>query len=128
MIQKMILALVILCFGPAFAQQPAGLHPSYVSIKMRSDGLDTESRISAICGGVVVEEKRRIVATGWHCVPNSRSLIEKPGMFFVGNTNARLVAFSAEADLALFQVDDLQGLKAPKFSTPKEGDTLIASA
>lgn len=112
----------------ACAQEAAGVHPSYVSIKMRSDALDAEPVTSTICGGVVVDEKRNLVATAWHCVPNQRSVIEKPGIFSVGNMGAKLVTFSAEADIALFQVSHLQGLKAPAFSTPEKGSRVIASA
>lgn len=112
----------------AFAQQQSAVHPSYVSIKLRSDTLDTAPEMRTMCGGVVVDEKRKLVATAWHCVPNSRQAAEKKDTFSIGGMNAQLVDRSAEADIALFRVDDLRGLKAPRFSTPKKGDTLVASA
>ena len=129
MIKKFVLAfLSTLVAITAFAQQPPGVHPSYVSIEMRTDTIDTPPQKMAICGGVVVDEMRQLVATGWHCVPNSRSILEKKDMFSVGGMNAQLVDYSAEADVAIFHVDDLKGLKAPRFSTPKKGDELVASA
>lgn len=112
----------------AFAQQPPGVHPSYVSIKMRTDTLDTPSETMTMCGGVVVDEKKKLVATAWHCVPNSRLTLKEKGMFSVGGMDAQLVDHSDEADVAIFRVDNLKGLKAPRFSTPKKGDTLVASA
>ena len=129
MFTKIVLVLfsISLCFGNAIAQEP-GVHPSYVSIKMRSDALDSDPVATTICGGVVVDEKRKLVATAWHCVPNQRSIIEKPGIFSVGGMNAKLVTFSPEADTVIFQVDNLKGLKAPAFKIPKKGNILVASA
>lgn len=127
MLARIFLAALSLCFGTAIAQEP-GVHPSYVSIKMRTDTLDANPITTTVCGGVVVDEKRKLVATAWHCVPNQRSVIEKPGIFSVGGMNAKLVTFSPEADAAIFQVDNLKGLKAPAFKTPKKGDGLVASA
>ncbi len=131
MIKKFVLVFLSLltwATGTVSAQQPPGVHPSYVSIKIKSDTLDTAPEIRTLCGGVVVDEKRNLVATAWHCVPNSRKVTEKNDMFSVGGMNAQLVVRSAEADIALFRVDDLRGQKAPRFSTPKKGDTLLASA
>ncbi len=127
MLAKISLVALSLCFGTAIAQG-SGVHPSYVSIMMRTDALDAEPITRTICGGVVVDEKRKLVATAWHCVPNQRSTIEKPGVFSVGGMNAKLVTFSPEADTAIFQVDDLKGLKAPTIKSPKKGDVLVASA
>lgn len=127
MLTRIIVALFLFMFSlTTFAEE--GTHPSYVSIKMRSDALDTEPLTRTICGGVVVDEEKNLVATAWHCVPNQRSVIEKPGIFSIGNMGAKLVSFSPEADLALFQVSHLQGLKAPKFSTPEKGTRVVASA
>lgn len=125
---KIISFVLSLTAVAAIAQQPPGVHPSYVSIKLRSDTLDTAPEMRAMCGGVVVDEKRKLVATAWHCVPNSRQATEKKDTFSIGGMNAQLVDRSAEADIAIFRVDDLRGLKAPRFSTPKKGDTLVASA
>lgn len=111
----------------AFAQPP-GTHPSYVSIQMRTDALDSKPMTSNICGGVVVDEKRKLIVTAWHCVPNQRTLIEKPGMFSVNGMAAKLLVFAAEADMAIFQVADLRGVKAPMFKTPKRGDTVTSTA
>lgn len=122
-----ILAMSFLSSGSSFAGD-TGVHPSYVAIKMKTDTLDSEPITSAICGGIVVEEERRLVATAWHCVPNQRSVIEKSGVFSVGGMNAKLISFSPEADTAIFQVDDLKGLKAPTFKIPKKGETIVASA
>jgi hypothetical protein len=119
--------IISLCFGDANAQEP-GVHPSYVSIKMRTDAFDSKPVTRTICGGIVANEEKRLVATAWHCVPNQRSIIEKPGIFSISGMNATLVTFSPEADIAIFQVDNLNGLKAPAFITPKKGDTIIASA
>jgi S1-C subfamily serine protease len=104
------------------------LHPSYVSIKMKSDALDMAPLERSICGGVVVDEVRRLVATAWHCVPNQRSTIEKAGIFSIGGMEAKFVSYSPEADIALFEVSDLKGLKAPEFRTPMRGDKVVASA
>lgn len=128
MIKALIFPLFLFYFSTTVFAQPKGLHPSYVSIQMRTDTIDTPSRTMTICGGVVVDEKRKLIATGWHCVPNSRAVIEKKDAFSVGGMNAQLLNYSAEADLAIFRVDDLKGLKAPRFSTPKKGDVLVASA
>jgi S1-C subfamily serine protease len=127
MFSKIFFVIISLCIGTAIAQE-TGVHPSYVSIKMRTDALDADPITATVCGGVVADEKRRLVATAWHCVPNQRSVIEKPGIFSVGGMDAKLVTFSPEADTAIFQVDDLKGLKAPTFKTPKKGDVLVASA
>lgn len=129
MIRKFVLAfLSALVTVTAFAQQPPGVHPSYVSIKMKTDTLDTPSETMTMCGGVVVDEKKKLVATAWHCVPNSRLILKEKGMFSVGGMDAQLVAQSAEADVAIFRVDNLKGLKAPRFGVPKRGDTIVASA
>ncbi len=128
MVKKLTLIfLLAICTVTSVAQQPPGVHPSYVSIKLRTDTFDTAPETMTMCGGVVVDERRKLVATGWHCVPNSRSTIEKKDMFFVGEMSAQLVDYSAEADIAIFRVDDLKGLKAPRFSTPKKGDIIVAS-
>ena len=127
MFARISLVALSLCFDTAIAQE-TGVHPSYVSIKMRIDALDASPMTATVCGGVVVDEKRRLVATAWHCVPNQRSVIEKPGIFSVGGMNSKLVAHSAEADTAIFQVDNLKGLKAPSFKTPKKGEMVFASA
>ena len=122
-----ILALTFLSSGSSLAGD-MGVHPSYVSIMMKTDTLDSEPITSTICGGIVVEEERRLVATAWHCVPNQRSVIEKSGIFSIGGMNAKLISFSPEADTVIFQVDDLKGLKAPAFKVPKKGEILFASA
>lgn len=95
---------------------------------MRTDALDSEPITTTVCGGIVVDEKDNLVATAWHCVPNQRSIIEKPGVFTIGGMDAKLVTFSPESDVAIFQVTSLNGLKAPKFKTPKKGETMKASA
>lgn len=131
MIKKFVLVFLSLltwAIGTVSAQQPPGVHSSYVSIEMRTDALDAASITITICGGVVVDEKRKLIATSWHCVPNQRSVIEKPGVFSVGGMNAKLVSFSPESDTALFQVDNLRGLKAPTFKTPTKGEVVVASA
>lgn len=131
MIRKIVLvffSLLIMVAVSAFAQQPPGVHPSYVSIQLRTDTFDTAPQTMTMCGGVVVDEKKKLVATAWHCVPNSRLTLKEKGMFSVGGMDAQLVDHSAEADVAIFRVDNLKGLKAPRFSTPKKGDTLVASA
>lgn len=115
MIKKFILTFLALLTTISFAQQQPGVHPSYVSIKMRSDAIDTAPETMAMCGGVVVDEKRKLIATAWHCVPNSRLVLEKKDMFSVGGMNAQLVDHSAEADIAIFRVDNLKGLKAPRY-------------
>lgn len=127
MFVRILLVALSLYFGTAISQEP-NVHPSYVSIKMRTDALDANPITTTVCGGVVVDEKRRLIATAWHCVPNQRSVIEKPGVFSVGGMNAKLVTFSPESDTAIFKVDNLKGLKAPTFKTPKKGDLLVASA
>jgi S1-C subfamily serine protease len=108
--------------------QAAGLHPSYVSIQMNTDAIDSEPRLMTMCGGVVVDEARRLVATAWHCVPNQRSVIEKPGVFSVGGMSAKLLKFQPEADMAIFHVENLKGVKAPKFRQPNKGEIVVASA
>lgn len=129
MFARIFPVILSLCFGTAIAQgRPTGVHPSYVSIQMRSDPIEGPSILSSICGGVVVDDLKKIVATAWHCVPNTRALIEKPGIFIVGGEDAKLVAMASEADMALFQVKDLKGLKAAKSATPKKGDMIMASA
>ncbi len=128
MLKNFILMYFAFATVVVFAQQPTGVHPSYVSIKMKTDALDTDAIVTTICGGIVADEKRKIIATAWHCVPNQRSVIEKQGVFSVGGMNAKLVLFSAEADTALFQVTDLKGLKAPNFKIPQKGDIVVASA
>lgn len=130
---KLLALWLLACFASAFAPapafaQPPGTHPSYVSIQMRTEPLDAPPTTQSVCGGVVVDEKRKLVATAWHCVPNMRSAIEKPGVFSANGMNAKFVAFLPEADLALFQVDDLKGVKTPTFKTPKKGDSVTASA
>ena len=115
--------------GNTIAQdRPPGVHPSYVSVQMRGDPIDGPSALNTICGGVVINEAKRLISTSWHCVPNVRALIEKPGVFTVGGVDAKLVAYAAEADKALFQVSDLRGRKAVKFATPKKGDIVRGSA
>lgn len=127
--RSFLLMILFLCSGVSFAQgHPEGVHPSYVSIQMRGDPIEGPSTVNTICGGVVVNEVKKIVATARHCVPNLRALIEKPGVFIVGGADAKLVAMAAEADMALFQVNDLKGLRAAKFATPKKGDLIMASA
>lgn len=129
MFVKMISALLFLGAVVAHAQgRPEGVHPSYVSIQMRSDPIDGPSIVRTICGGVVVDEVKKIVATAWHCVPNIRALIEKSGIFIVGGADAKLVAMAPEADMALFQVNTLKGLKAARVATPKKSDMIVASA
>jgi len=129
---KSIALLVIgsfFAYGATSAQtRPEGVHPSYVSIQMSNDPVDGPAIKSTICGGVVVDEVRRLIATAWHCVPNIHALVEKPGIFIVAGRSAKLVANSSEADTALFQLNDLKGLKAAKFATPKKGDMIFASA
>jgi S1-C subfamily serine protease len=95
---------------------------------MRVDTLDAMPVTKSVCGGAVVDEKRKLVATAWHCVPNQRSIVEKSGIFSVGGMNAKLLTFSPEADIAIIEVDDLKGMKAPQFKTPNKGDLLTASA
>lgn len=95
---------------------------------MRMESLDTPPVTQTVCGGVVVDEKRKLIVTAWHCVPNTRSVIEKPGVFSVNGMNAKFIDFLPEADMALFQVGDLRGVKVPAFKTPKKGDTVTASA
>jgi S1-C subfamily serine protease len=119
--------LLVLVTVTAFAQQPPGVHPSYVSISMKTDPLDADSITTAICGGVVADEQLRIIATAWHCVPNQKSALNA-GTFFMGNMNATLLSFSPESDIALFQVEDLKGLKAPAFKIPTKGQAVVASA
>lgn len=127
---RTILISLLSCLSiTTYAQnRPEGIHPSYVSIQTNNDPIDGPSIISTICGGVVVDEVKKIVATAWHCVPNVRASIEKPGVFTIGGSNAKLVAIATEADTALFQVDNLKGLKGVKIATPKKGDIIVASA
>jgi hypothetical protein len=95
---------------------------------MRTNPVDGPSSTNTICGGVVVDDVKKIVATAWHCVLNIQVLIDKPGVFIVGGSDAKLIAKAPEADMALFQVRDLSGKKSARFSTPKEGDPITASA
>ena len=44
----------------AFAQQLPGVHPSYVSIQMLIDPLDSAPRMTTICGGVMVDEPKKL--------------------------------------------------------------------
>lgn len=131
MIKAFLVAVAAMALtAPAsFAQgRPEGVHPSYVSIQMSNDPIDGPSIRSTICGGVVVDEERKLIATAWHCVPNQLALISKPGVFTVNGSNTKFVAMAAEADMALFQVEDLNGLKAANFATPERGDVIRASA
>lgn len=129
----LVLVWLVACFAAAFAPapafaQPPGTHPSYVSIQMRTDALDSKPLTTNVCGGVVIDEKRKLIVTAWHCVPNQRSLMEKPGIFSVNGMAAKLLVFTAEADMAIFQVADLKGVKAPAFKTPKRGDIVMSTA
>lgn len=128
MLSKLLLLTFCFWVSYAFAQDKATLHPSYVSIQMSNDPIDGPTIRSTICGGVVVDEMKRLVATSWHCVPNQRSVVEKPGIFTAGGSNAKLVTLAPEADMAIFQVENLKGLKAAKMSTPKKNDMVTASA
>lgn len=125
---KLITLLVCFCASFTFAQDNPTLHPSYVSIQMSNDPVDGPTIKSTICGGVVMDETRKFVVTSWHCVPNQRSVVDKPGIFSIAGSNAKLVTYSPEADMAIFQVENLKGLKAAKISTPKKSDTVTASA
>lgn len=124
--KKLIILLVSnLGFFSVWAQ-PTGAHPSYVSIQMNMMPADSLPNKQSVCGGVVVDEVRKLVITSWHCVPNSRPVIDNA--LSVNGMKAKLVGFSREADMALFQVEDLKGMKAPKFATPKKGDVVSATA
>ena len=128
MIKKCVAAfLLALVTVTAFAQQPPGVHPSYVSISLTTQPIDGEPFTSTICGGVVVHEELRLIATAWHCVPNQQSVLAS-GLFSVGGKSSKLFMFSPESDIALFQVTDLNGQKAPPFRTPVKGDSVVASA
>ena len=129
MLQLLLFISLLLFSGFCFAQGSLSkVHPSYVSIQMRHEPLDGPPIVSTICGGVVVDERKKLVATAWHCVPNTKTLVSVPGIFTVNGMSAQLVAFKAEADMALFQVNELRGVKAPTLSTPNKDDVVIASA
>lgn len=110
--------------APAHAQPP-GTHPSFVSIQMETDMIDTPAYKQSVCGGVTVDEARKLVITAWHCVPNQNSAIAK---LSANDQPVKLIGWSPEADMALFQVENLKGAKAPEFKTPKKGDTVKASS
>lgn len=122
------LCILYVCVSTFAQQRPQGIHSSYVSIEMKTDTLDSQPTTNTICGGVVANVALKLIATAWHCVPNQRSIIEKPGIFSINGMNAKFITFSAEGDVALFKVDDLKGLKAPQFKIPKKGDIIVASA
>lgn len=110
--------------APAHAQPP-GTHPSFVSIQMETDAIDTPAFKQAICGGVVMDEVRKLIVTAWHCIPNQNAALAK---LSANDQPIRLIGWSSEGDVALFQVENLKGAKAPAFKTPKKGDIVTASA
>jgi hypothetical protein len=121
-------AFLLALAASAAIAQPPGTNTSYVAIQIKTDTLDMPSNTATTCGGVVVDEKKKFIATAWHCVPNSSRLLNEQGAFMANGSPAKLVTFSAEADMAILVVVDLKGVKAPKFVTPKKGEEVVASA
>lgn len=95
---------------------------------MKMDPIDGPSSKQSVCGGVVADEKRKLVVTAWHCVPNSQAAISAPDAFSFNGMRAKLVKISPQSDQAIFHVPELKGVKAPKFAIPQKGDIAVATA
>lgn len=122
----LIIVFILTVLAPTLANaQPRGANPSFVSIQIETDMIDTPQFKQSVCGGVVVDETRKLVVTAWHCVPNQNAALNK---LSANDMPVKLIGWSPEADMALFQVENLKGAKAPMFKTPERDDTVVASA
>jgi hypothetical protein len=124
-VKKIFCVLATLLASSFTLAQPPGTHQSYVSLVRTIRPLEGPPIAQTICGGVVIDERRKLVATALHCVPNEQALL--PSLSINGGA-AKLVLHSADADMAIFEVSNLRGVKAPQFATPSIGQSISAFA